>query len=130
MGQGAQEHRIQIPNRNATLEEAYQRAVLNHGIELCNSGNTKEGTELYAKAVRINAVPRITADANYLLGESQYANGQLDQAEKSLNKLLLSSFSKTSPYATDARYTYGYIQIDRNTITEINAIPADGIVHG
>ena len=26
--------------------------------------------------------------------------------------------------------TYGYIQIDRNTVTEINAIPADGIVHG
>ena len=108
----------QIPNRNATLEEAYQRAVLNHGIELCNSGNTKEGTELYAKAVRINAVPRITADANYLLGESQYANGQLDQAEKSLNKLLLSSFSKTSPYATDARYTYGYIQMRQQRYDE------------
>ncbi len=101
----------QIPDRNATLEQAYQRAVLNRGIELCNSGNRQEGEALYAKAVRINAVPRITADANYLLGEAQYRNGQLDLAEKSLNKMILSSYSKTSPYAADARYTYGYIQM-------------------
>lgn len=99
----------QIPQRNAALEQAYQRAVLNRGIELCNSGKTDEGVEMYAKAVRINAVPRITADANYLLGEEQYRAGQYDQAEKSMNKLLLSSYSKTSPYANDARYTYGYL---------------------
>ena len=99
----------QIPQRNAALEQAYQRAVLNRGIELCNSGKTEEGVEMYAKAVKINAVPRITADANYLLGEEQYRAKQYEQAEKSLNKLLLSSYSKTSPYANDARYTYGYL---------------------
>ena len=99
----------QIPQRNAALEQAYQRAVLNHGIELCNSGKTEEGVAMYGKAVKINAVPRITADANYLLGEEQYRAGQYEQAENSLNKLLLSSFSKTSPYANDARYTYGYL---------------------
>lgn len=99
----------QIPQRNAALEQAYQRAVLNRGIELCNSGKSVEGEEMYAKAVRINAVPRITADANYLLGEEHYRAGRYDEAEKCMNKLLLSSFSKTSSYATDARYTYGYL---------------------
>ena len=99
----------QIPQRNAALEQAYQRAVLNRGMELCNSGKTSEGVEMYEKAVKINAVPRITADANYLLGEEQYRAGQYEQAEKSMNKLLLSSYSKTSPYANDARYTYGYL---------------------
>ena len=107
-----------IPNRNATLEAAYQRAVLNHGIELYNSGKQKEGEELFAKAVKINAVPRVTADANYLLGEAQYRNGQLAQAERSLNKLLLSSYSKTSPYAADARYTFGYIQMKQKKYDE------------
>ncbi len=107
-----------IPNRNNTLEEAYQRAVLNRGIELYNSGQHKQGEELYAKAVQINAVPRITADANYLLGESQYRNGNLDQAERSLNKLLLSSYSKTSPYALDARYTFGYILMKQKKYDE------------
>ena len=101
----------QIPQRNAALEQAYQRAVLNRGIELCNSGKTSEGVEMYAKAVKINAVPRITADANYLLGEEQYRAGEYEQAERSMNKLLLSSYSKTSPYANDARYTYGYLMM-------------------
>lgn len=107
-----------ISNRNATLEEAYQRAVLHRGIELYNSGQQKKGEEMYAKAVKINAVPRITADANYLLGEAQYRNGQLEQAERSLNKLLLSSYSKTSPYAADARYTFGYIQMKKKRYDE------------
>ena len=61
----------QIPQRNAALEQAYQRAVLNRGIELCNSGNTKEGVALYEKAVKINAVPKTTAVACYLLGEAE-----------------------------------------------------------
>ena len=78
----------QIPDRNATLEQAYQRAVLNRGIELCNSGKQQEGVEMYAKAVKINAVPRITADANYLLGEAQYREKKYAEAEKSLNRLL------------------------------------------
>ncbi|MBR1765939.1 MAG: tetratricopeptide repeat protein [Bacteroidales bacterium] len=108
----------QIPQRNATLEQAYQRAVLNRGIELCNSGKSEEGEAMYAKAVSINAVPRITADANYLLGEAQYRKGQYDQAERSMNKLLLSSFSKTSPYANDARYTYGYLLMRKKEYAE------------
>ena len=115
----------QIPQRNAALEQAYQRAMLNRGIELCNSGKTEEGEALYAKAVKINAVPRITADANYLLGEAHYRAGQLDEAEKCLNKLLLSSFSKTSPYASDARYTYGYLLMKQHRYDEALDVFAD-----
>lgn len=107
-----------IPNRNKTLEEAYQRALLNRGIELYNSGQQKEGIALYTKAVRVNAVPRLTADAYYLLGEAQYRNGDIEQAERSLNKLLLSSSSKTSPYAADARYTYAYIKMKQKQYDE------------
>ncbi len=108
----------QIPERNSTLEQAYQRAVLNHGIELCNSGKRDEGEALYAKAAQINAVPRITADAYYLLGEARYREGDLTQAEKNLNRLLLSSYSKTSPYANDARYTYGYLLMRKKRYDE------------
>ena len=108
----------EIPQRNAALEQAYQRAVLNRGIELCNSGQREEGEKLYAKAVKINAVPRITADANYLVGEAQYRAGDLEKAEKSLEKLLLSSFSRTSPYAADARYTYGYLRMRQKRYDE------------
>lgn len=115
----------QIPQRTSTLEQAYQRAVLNRGIELCNSGKTEDGEALYAKAVKINAVPRITADANYLLGEAHYRAGHLDEAERCLNKLLLSSFSKTSPYAADARYTYGYLLMKKHRYDEAQEVFAD-----
>lgn len=115
----------QIPERNARLNQAYQRAVLNRGIELCNSGATQEGVALYEKAVQLNAVPRITADANYLLGESQYRKKQNSAAEKSLNKFLLSSYSNTSHYANDARYTYGYLLMRQKRYSEAQEVFAD-----
>lgn len=99
----------QVPERNAALEQAYQRALFNRGIELCNSGKEDEGVKMYEKAVKVNAVPRITADAYYLLGEWQYRNRQIAAAEKSINKLLLSSYANSSAYADQARYTYAYI---------------------
>ncbi|MGX8713323.1 MAG: tetratricopeptide repeat protein [bacterium] len=123
----------EIPQRNSTLEQAYQRAVLNRGIELCNMGNREEGEEHYAKAVRINAVPRITADAAYLLGESRYLAHDYEQAEMNINRLLLSSFSHTSPYAVDARYTYAYLLMHGKrydealeTLTELDGLLAYG----
>ena len=114
-----------VPQRNARLEQAYQRAVLNRGIELCNSGNRKEGVEMYAKAVKLNAVPRITADANFLLGESQYLAKQDAAAERSLNKFLLSSYANTSHYAADARYTYGYLLMRKKRYSEAQEVFAD-----
>ena len=103
----------QVPQRNARLEQAYQRALLNRGIELSNSGKEPEGVVLYEKAVKVNAVPRITADANYLLGEWQYRNGKGREAERNLEKFLLSSYANSSVYANDARYTYGYLQMKK-----------------
>ena len=103
----------QVPQRNAALEQAYQRALLNRGIELCNSGKEDEGVTYYEKAVKVNAVPKITADANYLLGEWQYRHGKSKEAERNINRFLLSSYANTSVYADDARYTAGYLQMKR-----------------
>ena len=108
----------QVPQRNARLEQAYQRALLNRGIELCNSGKEEEGVKLYEKAVKINAVPKITADAHYLLGEWQYRNGKGTEAERNLNKFLLSSYANSSAYANDARYVYGYLQMKKKQYDE------------
>ncbi len=108
----------QIPQRNSELEQAYQRALLNRGIELSNSGHKADGAKLYAKAVQVNALPKVTADANYLLGEYQYACGQFEVAERSLNRMLLSSYKNSSVYADDARYTYGYLLMRRGRYDE------------
>ena len=114
-----------IPQRNAELERAYQRALLNRGIELGNSGKNSEAAEMYAKAININAVPRITADANYLLGEEQYNDGHYGQAEKNINRFLLSSFAGSSAYANRARYTWGYIQMRKKHYDEAQETFAD-----
>lgn len=108
----------QIGQRNAALEQAYQRALLNRGVELSNSGKEAEGMAMYEKAAKVNAVPRITADANYLIGEGQYRAGNTAAAERSLNKFLLSSYKNTSHYADDARYTYGYLLMDKEQYEE------------
>ncbi len=115
----------QTPDRNARLEQAYQRALLNRGIELCNSGQRQEGVTMYEKAVKVNAVPRITADANYLLGEEEYRDGNLDAAERNLNRFLLSSYANSSAYAPDARYTYGYLLMDRQRYDEAEEVFAE-----
>lgn len=107
-----------IDHRNAALEQAYQRALMNRGIELTNSGNTDDGTTMYEKAVRVNAVPRITADANYLLGEAYYRAGKMDLAKSTLEKFLFSSFNKSSAYADDARYTYAYLLMRKHRYDE------------
>ena len=99
----------QIPNRNATLEQAYQRALINRGIELCNSGSTNDGTLLFERAVKLNASPALTADANYLLGEAYYRAGRIEDAERHIERFILSSYNTTSSYANDARYAYAYI---------------------
>ena len=115
----------QTPQRNARLEQAYQRALLNRGIELCNSGQRKEGVTMYEKAVKVNAVPRITADANYLLGEEQYRDGNLASAEHNLNRFLLSSYANSSVYANDARYAYAYLLMDNKRYDEAQEVLVD-----
>ncbi|MDY6371365.1 MAG: tetratricopeptide repeat protein [Bacteroidales bacterium] len=115
----------QIPQRNATLEQAYQRALLNRGIELSNSGKPAEAEALYAKAVQVNALPRTTADANYLLGEMRYREGDIASAERHINRLLLSPHAKTSAYTNDARYTYGYILMRQKRYDEAQEVFAE-----
>ena len=102
----------QVPQRNARLEQAYQRALINRGIELTNSGKAADGMKLYEQAVKVNAMPRMTADAHYLLGEGHYRAGNKKEAMRHIDRFMLSSFKNTSPYADDARYTQAYLQME------------------
>ena len=52
------------------------------------------------------------------MGEAQYREKKYAEAEKSLNRLLLSSYSKTSPYADEARYTYAYLLMKKKRYDE------------
>ena len=98
-----------IEDKNATLNEAYQRIVLNRGIELFNTGDIEEADTYFSKAVKINAKTAVTTDALYLHGEALYRLGNLDQADRQLDRFLLSSGAKKSNYYSQGLYSYGYV---------------------
>lgn len=104
-----------IPDRNAALNEAYQRICLNRGIELFNTATSENSAPLktastyFEKAMKINAVKEVTSDACYLYGESQYRLGDVSKADKAIDRFLLSTSAKKSSYYPQGLYTYGYI---------------------
>ncbi|MBO4588143.1 MAG: tetratricopeptide repeat protein [Bacteroidales bacterium] len=98
-----------IPDRNAALNEAYQRIALNRGIELFNSGSMDQASSYFEKAMKINAVKEVTSDACYLYGEAQYRIGNTSNADRAIDRFLLSTPAKKSSYYPQALYTYGYI---------------------
>lgn len=98
-----------IPDRNASLNEAYQRIALNRGIELFNNGSVELSVKYFEKAMKINAVSSVTADARYLYGEAKYRLGSVDDAAREIDRFMLSPSARKSPYYQQALYTYGYI---------------------
>lgn len=97
-----------LPNKTHSLNQAYQRIALNRGIELFNENNITDATELFTKAININAQPKTTSDAYYLRGESYYRKRQYQSAKKDLDKFFVTSSAEQSDYYKQASYTLGY----------------------
>ena len=115
----------QIPDRNAALNEAYQRIALNRGIELFNAGSVELASSYFEKAMKINAVRQVTADACYLHGEAQYRLGNIAAADRSIDRFLLSTTAKSSSYYPQALYTYGYICMKQKRYDDAQGYFAD-----
>ena len=107
-----------IPDRTPLMNQAYQRIVINRGIEVFNTGNMKNAASYFQKAAKINALPKYTTDAYYLYAESRYRMGDYDAAGKTLDRFMLSSNATTSPYYRQALYTHGYLCMKRNNISD------------
>lgn len=100
-----------IPNKTAKLNEAYERIVINRGIELFNAGDVDGATEFFRKATQINAVPELTTDAYYLYGEGLYRQGKYAESRRVLGRFLNSSHVKQSRYYPYGLYTLGYLDM-------------------
>ena len=98
-----------IPDRTPALNQAYQRIVINRGIEVFNTGNIKSAAAYFQKASKINALPKYTTDAYYLLAESRYRLGDYEAARTTLDRFMVSSNATASPYYIQALYTHGYL---------------------
>ena len=107
-----------IQDRSPLMNQAYQRIVINRGIEVFNTGNMKTAASYFQKAAKINAVPKYTTDAYYLLAESRYRLGEFEQAGKTLDRFMVSSSATTSPYYKQALYTHGYLCMKRNNVSD------------
>lgn len=107
-----------IPDRTPLMNQAYQRIVINRGIEVFNTGNMKTAAGYFQKAAKINALPKYTTDAYYLYAESRYRMGDYDAAGKTLDRFMVSSNATTSPYYRQALYTHGYLCMKRNNIAD------------
>lgn len=100
-----------IEPKNADMNRAYQRLLINRGIELFNERNLQEASKFFVNAVKVNADVQKTADALYLNGEAQYRLDNFKSAKTALDKFFKNSKSRTSPYYRQALYTSGYLCI-------------------
>lgn len=94
--------------KDATMRQAYQRILVNRGIDLFNERNLKQAAACFDTAVAINATPSITTNALYLSAETQYRLANYGKSQKLLNRFFTASSHKKSPYYPQALYTAGY----------------------
>lgn len=107
-----------IPDRSPVMNQAYQRIVINRGIEVFNTGNLKAAATYFQKATKINALPKYTTDAYYLYAEARYRLGDVEAAGKTLDRFMVSSNATTSPYYRQALYTHGYLCMRRDNVAD------------
>lgn len=99
--------------KDATMRQAYQRILVNRGIDLINERNLQQASICFDSAVAINAKPAITTDALYLSAEAQYRLANYGRSQKLLDRFFTSSSRKSSAYYPQALYTAGYVYMRR-----------------
>ncbi len=104
--------------KDATMRQAYQRILVNRGIELFNERNLQQAATCFDTAVAINATPVITTDALYLSAESQYRLANYSRAQRLLDRFFTASSRKSSIYYPQALYTAGYVYMRRQRYSD------------
>lgn len=99
--------------KDATMRQAYQRILVNRGIDLINERNLQQAAVCFDSAVAVNAKPAVTTDALYLSAESQYRLANYGRSQKLLDRFFTSSSRKSSAYYSQALYTAGYVYMRR-----------------
>ncbi len=99
--------------KDATMRQAYQRILVNRGIDLFNERNLQQAAVCFDSAVSVNATPSITTDALYLSAESQYRLANYSRSQKMLDRFFTATSRKNSVYYPQALYTAGYVYMRR-----------------
>ncbi|MBO7490444.1 MAG: tetratricopeptide repeat protein [Bacteroidales bacterium] len=99
--------------KDATMRQAYQRILVNRGIDLFNERNLQQAAVCFDSAVSVNATPVITTDALYLSAEAQYRLANYGRSQKLLDRFFTATSRKSSVYYPQALYTAGYVYMRR-----------------
>ena len=99
--------------KDAKMRQAYQRILVNRGIDLFNERNLQQAAVCFDTAVSVNATPSITTDALYLSAEAQYRLANYGRSQKLLDRFFTASSRKESAYYPQALYTAGYVNMRR-----------------
>lgn len=99
--------------KDATMRQAYQRILVNRGVDLINERNLQQASNCFDTAVAVNAKPSITTDALYLSAEAQYRLANYGRSQKLLDRFFTSTSRKQSDYYPQALYTAGYVLMRR-----------------
>ena len=101
--------------KDAAMRQAYQRILVNRGVELFNERNLQSAAACFDSAVAVNATPSITTDALYLSGEAQYRLANWAKSQRQLERFFTASSRKSSAYYPQALYTMGYVYMRRKS---------------
>ncbi len=102
-----------IPNRNEKLEDAYQKILYLYAMEKFNNRNYPEAEKYYLKSLEHPKDRKIKALALFWLGETQYKQSRLDEAQASYKKFLYISEAQETPYYNVVNYNLGYTYFKR-----------------
>ncbi len=114
-----------MPTKSLEIRKAYQKVAFFRGVQLVNAGQGPQAKVLFVKSLeKENQLDkRITALANYWIGELNYASGDYTSSINDYNAFL--NIAKTSPALfTDeaslgtANYALGYNYLKKGDFTK------------
>ena len=97
-----------IPNRSDKLEDAYQKVLYLYGLEKFNNRNWADAEKYFNKSLEHERDRKIKALALFWLGETQYKDGRLEEAQHNYKKFLYVSEAQETPYYNVVNYNLGY----------------------
>ncbi|MEX0968702.1 MAG: tetratricopeptide repeat protein [Bacteroidia bacterium] len=98
----------EIPQRNAKMNEAYQKITYYYGLDQFKSRRYEQAKALFQKSLQETLDERVRALAYFWLGESFYKLNNYEQAFKEYKNFLFIGASKETPYRAIGYYNMGY----------------------
>jgi TolA-binding protein len=97
-----------IPNRDDTLNQAYQKVAYLRGVELFNNKDISGAIEMFDKSNSQPIDKSVKAQCYFWKAEGLYRNSLFDSARTIYEEFLLLPGAFSLPYYNDAYYNIGY----------------------